>query len=89
MNIAADDLTTALGRTLCYAAQECGIKDMEFHRLTPALVKRKMKYMEAEKEDRWRVDFACELRRLRDADLVLDNFNYEEIEELLLFACTT
>ena len=89
VNVAANDMTTALGRTLHYAVQECGIKDNDFQRLTPALIKKKMKYMEAPTDVQWRVDLACELRRLRDADLVLENFSYEEIEELLLFACTT
>ena len=78
VNVAANDMTTALGRTLHYAVQECGIKDNDFQRLTPALIKKKMKYMEAPTDVQWRVDLACELRRLRDADMVLENFNYEK-----------
>ena len=55
LKLAETDMRTTLGSTLSYVASSCGISNTEFHRLSPGLVKRRMKYGEAQDEDNWQV----------------------------------
>ena len=46
-----------------------------------------MKYAEAQDEDNWQVQLACELKSLRDIQLVIEGFDSQEIEELFNHVC--
>ena len=89
VKLAEKDLRTALGRTLHYAAVNCGISDGDYSRLSPGTVKKKLKYATATEENLWKVLLACELKSLRDDDLTLNDFHDYEIEELLRYVCTS
>ena len=88
MKLAEKDLRTSIGRTLQYAAVECGIGN-DYEQLTPGLVKRKLRYAEIPEDQKWRVPFVQELRMIKHCSLELDGFLPEEIDAILTHICTS
>ena len=87
MKLAESDLRTSIGKTLQYAAFQCGIVDMDFDKLTPALIKRRMQYAEVPVDQKWRISFAEEIKMIKNSSLELDGFLQEEIDEILSYIC--
>ena len=79
--ISEGDLRTVLGQNMAGIAAEV---DAVADRLTPGLVKTKLKYLEVPEDQEWRVKILDEL--LHDD---IPGFSYEEIRSMKNFLCTS
>ena len=75
------DMRTVMGRTIQKISTECSLSS-----LTPALVKKNMKYFQIPCDEEWRIDPLTEL--LSDS-LEVPGFSSEELEEIKAFLCTS
>ena len=55
---------------------------MDFEKLTPALIKRRMQYAEAPVDQKWRISFAKEIKMIQNSSLELDGLLQKEIYKI-------
>ena len=85
---------TLTGRNVRYVLDKTSADDIFKINLTN--VKKSIKFSEIPQHDRWRLNFVKELVNLKNENLELEedendenNFTTEELEEILLYLCTT
>ena len=77
------DRRTVLGRSICSIAAEV---DTPAARLTPSIVKTKMKYFQVPDEQKWRIPI---LRELMDGKITVPGFTEEELNTMKNYLCTS
>ena len=82
----AYDLRTQYGNNLHNISKS---SNTEISKLTPLIVKEKMKYRQVDNEDKWRIDLINDLLLVREGLLVIPNIDREEAENMLNFACSS
>ena len=75
------DMRTVMGRTMQKISSECSLSS-----LTPALVKKNMKYFQIPCAEEWRIATLSEL--LSDT-LEIARFSTEEVKDMNAFLCTS
>ena len=81
-----EDQRTVLGRTLSYLKSVC--HETSLATLSPAMVKRRMVYMQMQGNDGWRVGLVHELLDAKNEDTRIPGFTIDEIKDMIDFACT-
>ena len=82
-----DDLRTRFGQTLSNIRRECQVELNS--KLSPSLVKTVMRYQKFWENERWRTEPLGELLQVREGQLELAAFTYDEIKTMLEFLCTS
>ena len=77
------DRRTVLGRSICSIAAEV---DTPADRLTPSIVKTKLKYFQVPDEQKWRIPI---LRELIDGKISVPGFTEEELNTMKNYLCTS
>ena len=80
------DHRTVMGRSLSQISRETGLARWEPSQLSPAFVKKKMKYSDVPTHEHWRTGFLSEL--LSD-NLEIPGFTDDELEEMVSYLCTS
>ena len=75
-----------MGCSLSLISREAGLTGWEPSQLSPAFVKKKMKYSDVPPNEQWRTGFLTEL--LSD-NLEIPGFTDDELEEMVSFLCTS
>ena len=83
--LAETDMRTVMGRTLHHLKLQCTVNKTED--LSPALIKKSMKYSAIPEAEEWRIPLALELKDIRDGKVSLSEFSKSEVEELLASVC--
>ena len=81
--ICENDLRTVLGRTLQYIKNECHLGCLKLEKLSPQVVKSKMKFRAIPCNYEWACGLAIELLEIRDMQLDVNGFSETEINTLL------
>ena len=76
-----------MGRTRHNLMQQCTVNQLKA--LSPALIKKSLKYSATSEAEDWRISLALELKDIRDGKSTLSDFSKSEVEELLAFVCTS
>ena len=80
------DNKTVFRRNLSNIAREC---DTKIENLSASVVKDAMKYAPVPDEETWRVDLLHNLLAVRNREWTLDNFENNELNEMIRNICTT
>ena len=80
-----NDRETVLGRNLANIALLCNVRNT--FELNPKMVKDTVKYRTIPDKERWRVNFAWELLKVREEDVAVNGFDEDELETLLTYIC--
>ena len=80
------DTRTVLGRTMAKLSELCNV---DIDKLSSRLVKDKVKYRIPPENEQWRIGIAAELIKIRDEEMVLDEFSVDERNAILKHICTT
>ena len=83
------DLRSVLGRTLNSLMTIVGIDSGNPNDLTADVVKKRMRYSLVPEIEVWRVSLGHEILSARVGCLLVDGFSYEELDEILSYACTS
>ena len=75
------DMRTVMGRTMQKISSECSLSSV-----TPALVKKTMKYFQVPSAEEWRI---APLSELLSDTVEIPGFSTEEVEEMKAFLCTS
>ena len=79
------DLRTVHGKNLSEISLLC---EQPVQKLTPKLVKSKLRYFPVPEEEQWRIPLCKELLKLReDGDYFLPGFTFDEQSDLLRYVC--
>ena len=63
--------------------------NVDIDKLSSRLVKDKVKYRIPPENEQWRIGIAAELIKIRDEEMVLDEFSVDERNAILKHICTT
>ena len=80
------DDKTVYKQNLTKIARDC---DTVIDKLSPSVVKSNMEYFPLPEAESWRVPFLHNLLAVRSNELHLDNFENQELAELINYVCTT
>ena len=80
------DHTTVMGCTLSQIGRECGLAGWDPVKLSPEVIKMKMKYFAVPPNESWRTEFLSELM---DNQLEIPGLNSEDIQEMISYLCTS
>ena len=84
IHLAENDKRTVLGSNLDRIANEC---ECSIERLTPKIVKEKLKYVLVPEDQEWRAQLATELYAMRNDSSIIPGFSVNEIECMLEHVC--
>ena len=85
-NLNKSNLKTVYGTNLFKIAKLCNVKIEE---LDSNIVKNKMKYFRMPDNEQWRVPLIRDLLSVNSHDFDLPGFDKKEIDDMLLYACTS
>ena len=83
---ASINLKTVYGANLFKIAKLCNVKVEE---LDSYVVKNKMKYFTLPEQESWRVPLICELMSVNSQQFIVPGFTKNEIDDMLVYACTS
>ena len=72
-----------MGKTLSYILEQCNMDSSQLSQLSSSAVKSNLKYKEATEDNKWRVELALELGKVRDGEVEVEGFTSEEIDVML------
>ena len=82
------DRRSVLGKTLHNILEQCDLIEGESLEILSAnLVKKKMKYFRVPVAEEWRLPILTDLLKIREKKLELNNFEPNEIEEMITDIC--
>ena len=81
-----DDHRTVLGQTMSNIAAECGLPRSGSSLLTPAKVKKNLKYFDIPNQESWRTGL---LGELLDSEQEVPGFDNEEVDDIISFLCSS
>ena len=82
-----DDIGTVYGNNICQIRNNCNVNANCL--LTSQLVKTTMSYFDTPDNEIWRLPIIKEILDLKTNNLCLAGFSNDEMEDMLVFACTT
>ena len=80
------NLKTVYGTNLFKIAKLCNVKIDD---LDNNVVKNKMKYFTLPEQESWRVPLICELMSVNAQQFIVPGFSRKEIDDMLVYACTS
>ena len=86
-NLAFNDRTTVVGRSIGKIMELCSHHDMET--LSSGLVKEKVRYMRIPDDENWRIGVMENMRSILDGNQNELNLTMDEARDILDFVCTT
>ena len=81
------DRRSVLGKTLKNILEECDLRRGSLEILCANLVKEKLKYFRVPGTEEWRLPILSELLKIREKKLELNNFEPNEVEEMITDLC--
>ena len=86
-HICVNDVRTTLGKTLRRIADLCG-KNTEVDRLSPAFVKKNIKYVEIDPKEVWRIGVLRDMMNMKNGETPLCNLTIDEIDMITENICS-
>ena len=87
-HVTEKDHSTVFGRTLHSILKECDLKENEFDKLNPQLVKRKILYQKVPEEEQWRVPVIREILGIRNGTTVnMTGLDIHQLNDILEHVC--
>ena len=80
------DQRTVFGSNLQYIASDC---KTDINSVTPSLVRNVMSYVDCPEDELWRVPLLMNLINIRSSEMFLDNFEDDELYNIVENICTT
>ena len=62
---------------------------IQIDKLTPQKVKENMNYREIEEDEKWRLPYINDLLLAKEGQIVIPNFDSEDINRMLNFVCSS
>ena len=80
------DNRTVYGSNIFNIAKECQVS---MERIDPITVKNNLVYFKIPSEEEWRIDLMHNLIQVKNGEFTVENFEDEELDNLLAFVCTS
>ena len=83
------DKRTVLGKTLSSILEMCSLPESRFSDLNAKMVKDRCSYFKVPGTEQWRLPLLTELLAVKNQNLLLGEFETEEIEEMIDYLCVS